>query len=748
VKRVLVVDDYEENLYLLEVLLQTQGYEVESAHNGAEALAKAQAAPPHLIVSDILMPVMDGFALCRAWKADETLKHVPFVFYTATYTDPRDEQLARDLGADAFIKKPAEPDAFLSEIVAVLSRAEGGELASTKAPDAAGENTLTQYSEALVRKLEQKMFQLERANEDLGREIAERRLAEEALRRQLALDELVKDLLAQTMSASAAELDDLISAAVERIAAFMDVDSAIVFQITEDLETWGATYGWAARGIESVAGTLKKVPIGTLQWVETEMMEGRTVCLNSVEDVPPPASDLRALWQKQNLTSALMVPLRGRGFSVKGCLALFAIRNRPRCGPEDIHCGEQLAEAIAGALGRKLMEESLRASDERLRQAQKMEAIGQLAGGIAHDFNNLLTAILGYSDLILADDTVSSSPDWVDALTEIRKATKRAAELTGQILAFSRRQALRPEVVSLNDAINEVRPLLERTLGENVTVEFELDAGLGRCEVDPHQLVSVLVNLAVNARDAMPQGGSLLVRTANVELDEEHCDWRTDCRPGSYVLLSAADTGTGMDEETQSHIFEPFFTTKDPGHGTGLGLSTVHGIVKQSGGHISVDSELGKGTTFRIYLPKSERPPQSPEPPPPVESRGLGGETILVVEDEESLRVLIRRALVGAGYKVLLTSTGVEALELTERDEHVDLVLTDLMLPGDVQGSVVAQRVHDSRPGLPVLYMSGYSAGSIPRARPRGGVVNYLDKPFTIADLTTKVRQVLDTRLS
>jgi signal transduction histidine kinase/DNA-binding response OmpR family regulator len=745
VKRVLVVDDHEENLYLLQVLLQSQGYQVELARNGAEALEKARQDPPNLVVSDILMPVMDGFTLCRAWKTHEILRSVPFIFYTATYTDPRDEQLALSLGADAFITKPSEPQVFLDAVLAVLSRAEAGELVSAGLSDGHGEESiLRQYNEALVRKLEKKMLELERANQELQREIDARRSAEESLRRQLALDELVRDLLAQTVSAKATELDALIDSAVERIATFMEVDSAIVFQAAGDLETWGATHSWAAPGIDSVADTLKEVPMGTLPWLEGEIREGRTVCLTSVDDLPARAADLRALWERQNLRSALMVPLRGRGSIVRGCLGLFVVRKRPCYGPEDIRRGEQLVEAVSSALERGLMEESLRARDEQLRQSQKMEAIGQLAGGIAHDFNNLLTAILGYSDLITADESVGIEQDGMAYVREIRKAAQRAAELTRQILAFSRRQTLRPEVVSLNESVDEVRPLLERTLGENVVLKFVLDPELGRCEVDPHQLLSVLMNLALNARDAMPRGGVLTIETANVELEDGYCDRHAECRPGSYVMLAVADTGVGMDKETQAHIFEPFFTTKDPSHGTGLGLSTVHGIVKQSGGHIFLYSEPGKGSVFKIYFPRTYKEVRPQVPSPVTVRRSVGGETILVVEDDELLANLIKRALTAAGYKVLFASRGEEALALVAGDQHMDLLLTDLILPGEIQGGLVIEKARESRPGLPVLCMSGYSRDFAEQMQMVEGITSHLDKPFTINALTAKVREVID----
>jgi two-component system, cell cycle sensor histidine kinase and response regulator CckA len=747
VKRVLIVDDHEENLYLLQVLLQSQGYAVDLACNGAEALEKAHAQRPDLIVSDILMPVMDGFALCRAWKADEQLKGVPFVFYTATYTDPRDERLAMELGADAFIVKPAEPDVLLALTADMLERAEAGQLTAANAVGGGEDATLKQYSEALVRKLEKKMLELERVNEELQRGICERQKTEEALRQQVVLDELVENVLSQTVSASPTELGAIIESALQSIAVFMHVDGALVFLASEDRKNWQPAYRWADSSAGALLEALKRVRVGVFPWVEKELREGRTICLRSLDDLPPQAADLRMILQRQHRHSALIVPLHGSGSLLQGCLVLAAVEERPGWQEQDVRHAEQLAKAVASALSRKYVEESLQASDERLRQAQKMEAIGQLAGGIAHDFNNLLTAILGYSDLILIeDDFTPMSKAGTEAIREIRNAAQRAAMLTRQILAFSRRQELRPEVISLNVVAAEVRPLLDRTLGEHVNLTFEFDAELGMCEVDPNQLASVLMNLAVNARDAMPQGGKLTVATSNIELDEEYCLQHGDCQPGAYVMLAVSDTGMGMDRETQARIFEPFFTTKDPGKGTGLGLSTVHGVVKQSGGHVFVYSELGSGTTFKIYLPRSEREPQPEASAPAVERQACGGETILVVEDEEMLRLVIQHVLEAEGYRVRLAGRGEEALALLGGEHLVQLLLTDLVLPGTIQGAEVVRRALEIKPGLAVLCMSGYSRNYASGAAMVDPAVSYLEKPFTGAGLIAKVRQVLDGR--
>jgi len=393
---------------------------------------------------------------------------------------------------------------------------------------------------------------------------------------------------------------------------------------------------------------------------------------------------------------------------------------------------------------RKAAEAAIRERDEQLQQSQKMEAVGQLAGGIAHDFNNLLTSIIGYSDLLLASERIPDSPDRQD-LEEIKRAAERAGSLTRQILAFSRRQALRPEVVSLNKVLTSTEPLLRRTLGEHIDLVSLQHPDLGSAEIDSHQFEQVLINLALNARDAMPSGGRLTLETANVELDEEYCRDHPEASPGTCVMLAVSDTGVGMDEATLERVFEPFFTTKAPGAGTGLGLAMVHGIVKQSGGNIFVYSELGQGTTFKIYLPRVEAGPTLQREEVPVSVATSGSETIMVVEDESSLRALVARVLGEAGYEVVSYGSADAAADALDGGEIIpDLLLTDVVLPGALQGKDLVEKTRASRPDLPILYMSGYTRNAIVHAGRLDEGVNFLEKPFTPEALARKVREVLD----
>jgi CheY-like chemotaxis protein len=361
-----------------------------------------------------------------------------------------------------------------------------------------------------------------------------------------------------------------------------------------------------------------------------------------------------------------------------------------------------------------------------------MEAIGRLAGGIAHDFNNLLTAIAGYSDFLIAG--VEDEELRADA-GEIRKAADRAAALTSQLLAFSRRQVLQPRVLDLNAAVRDMQMMLRRLIGEDVDLATILDPELGAVRADPSQVEQVIVNLVVNAREAMPGGGALTVETANVD-DREH---------GRCVALTITDTGVGLTTEERAKLFEPFFTTK--AGGTGLGLATVYGIVDQSGGRIDVDSELGVGTSFRIVLPRVDADVAAPRPAPRRETAVGGTETILLVEDEDIVRRLVAEILADAGYAVLEASDGNSALEVVRRHAgELDLLVTDVIMPG-ISGRDVAQAVSSLRPGLQVLYMSGYTDGAIAHHGVLEDGTAFLQKPFSAAELAEKVRGLLDSAI-
>jgi two-component system cell cycle sensor histidine kinase/response regulator CckA len=391
----------------------------------------------------------------------------------------------------------------------------------------------------------------------------------------------------------------------------------------------------------------------------------------------------------------------------------------------------------------KQAEETRAILEAQLLQAQKLESIGRLAGGIAHDFNNLLSAIIGFGEITKLDlppDNHCSS-----YVEEILKAADRGATLTKQLLAFSRKQILQPRVLNLNEVVVDLETMLQRLIGENIDLEVSLSPTLGNLKADPSQIEQVIVNLAVNARDAMPEGGKLTIETTNIDLDEVYTKQHKSVTPGPYVLLAVSDTGHGMQHDTLPHIFEPFYTNKEQGKGTGMGLATVYGIVKQSGGDIWVYSEPEKGSIFKIYLPRVEAAPEVEEKRVLPARELRGHETILLVEDEELVRTMLSEALRRYGYQVLEAAQGSEAMMfLTEYQSPVGLLLTDVVMP-EMSGQVLAERMVEINPELKVLFTSGYSDNAIVRHGILRSGVHFIQKPFTIVALLQKIREVLDS---
>jgi PAS domain S-box-containing protein len=381
-----------------------------------------------------------------------------------------------------------------------------------------------------------------------------------------------------------------------------------------------------------------------------------------------------------------------------------------------------------------------RTLEVQYQQAQKMEAVGRLAGGVAHDFNNLLTVILGNCELLLTD--IGADDARRSDIEEIQKAGRSAAGLTGRMLAFSRKQIIEPVLLDLNQTVADVRTMLGRLIGEDVTMQYELASEPAIVKADRGQMEQVVMNLAVNARDAMPKGGTLRVETANVELDESYAKTHLSVKPGKYVLLTVSDTGSGMTPEVQARLFEPFFTTKEVGKGTGLGLATVHGIVTRSGGSVDVYSEVGAGTSFKVYFPRAEAAKVVAEVPAPVKRPRAGTQTVLVVEDAEGLRELVTRLLKRLGYVVIVAANADEARRLFEENQSIDVLLTDVVMPG-ASGAELSRQLIELRPSLKVLYMSGYTDEAIVQHGVLNPGIALLNKPFTSETLGRKIREVL-----
>ena len=404
--------------------------------------------------------------------------------------------------------------------------------------------------------------------------------------------------------------------------------------------------------------------------------------------------------------------------------------------------GTLLYRTLRHAIERKQATEDKHRLEEQLRQAAKMEAVGRLAGGIAHDFNNLTAGILGYCEILLGQEDLA--PGLHADLSEIRRAAERAAGLTRQLLAFSRKQIIAPVVLDLNLTVQEAQRMLSRLIGEDVTLEWSPGHPLGRIKADPGQIAQILVNLAVNARDAMPNGGRLTIETQDVQFEAPLPGAFGEAWPGHWVMLAVSDTGCGMSRDVQEHIFEPFFTTKEQGKGTGLGLATVYGIVEQHGGFIKVASEPGLGATFKVYFPRVAAAPSLPAPAQPLAALPRGHETILLVEDEPMVRNLVRRILERLGYQVLEAAGPTEALAGHQhRLDQIALLLTDVIMPG-MNGRQLCERLRTLKPGLRTLFMSGYTQDAIAHHGVLEEGISFIPKPCAAEELARKVRQVLD----
>ncbi|MDR3580685.1 MAG: response regulator [Oryzomonas sp.] len=554
---ILVVDDIAENLYFLEVLLKGNGYEMRSAQNGAEALESARENPPDLIVSDILMPVMDGYALCREWLADEGLKHIPFIFYTATFTDKKDEALALNLGADRFVIKPQEPETLLGIIREVLDASSSDTLSdSADLPEYEGK-VLKEYNEALFRKLEKKMVDLERTNQELQQTLLEQKRLE-----------------------------------------------------------------------------------------------------------------------------------------------------------------------------------------EQLRQVQKLEALGRFSAGIAHDFNNILTVISGFGSMMQM--TMPANDPQRDRLDHILAAAERAKDLTRSLLTFCRKQEMKLSQLNLNDRIRNVEIFLRRIIGEDIKLIIALREEMLPIFADGGQIEQVLMNLATNARDAMPDGGILSIGTDIIEIDNVFIQMHGYGTLGRNAILTVADTGVGMDEETRQQIFDPFFTTKEIDKGTGLGLSIIYGIIQQHKGHISVYSEPGQGTTFRILLPFIEGKVSLQNGGVHHPSLQRGHETILVVDDDAAIREYLSMFLTSLGYRVLLAEDGQKAVEIFRNMlNDVDLVLIDVMMPNK-KGSEAAREIRNIREDIKIVFTSGYPYDLIHDQLLLEEGMQLLLKPLSPTELAKILRTRLD----
>ena len=517
-------------------------------------------------------------------------------------------------------------------------------------------------------------------------------------------------------------------------------DGLFISLYDKETKTRQATYCWAD---EAEFDPKDVQPIPVRDGMTGQAIKSGTVIINNDFQLHIQAREKPLIVGECTPTttpqSALAAPITVMGRTI-GCVEIQSYQ-LDAYRHEHATAMRMAANLAANAIENARLIEREQAKEEQLQQSQKMEAVGRLAGGIAHDFNNLLTAINGYSDLTLRK--LDPKSDLCGRIKEIRKAGERAASLTRQLLAFSRKQMLQPRVLDLNSVITEMHKMLHRLIGEDIVLQLALGNLLGQVKADPGQIEQILMNLAVNARDAMPQGGRLTIETRNVLLNQTHVNRQLVPQPGNYVMISVSDDGCGMDGETQAHIFEPFFTTKGVGKGTGLGLSTVYGIVKQSDGGIWVYSELGKGTAFNICFPRVDELSPAEESAASAEVPG-GDETILLVEDEDLVRALSKEMLEQYGYSVISASNGDEGVRICkEFAGPIDLMITDVVMP-HMSGRELAERIGILRPGMQVLYMSGFTDDAIVRHGLLDKDFAFIQKPFSPESLALKAREVLD----
>jgi PAS domain S-box-containing protein len=680
-QRILVVEDDAASRELLLYLLERSGYHVQSAAAGVEALELVRTSPPDLIISDILMSGIDGFELIRRLRADSASARIPVVLYSGAYHQEEAQQLLSTLGQVWGLEKPAEPRALLETIDQALNQPAPMESVD---PVAFSE----QHQRLVSEKLVQKVQALTAANLKL-----------EEARRQLEAEALVRGRLEQELRESESRLRQITACAPVGIFQLLPSGECVFAN-----DWWDATaglrpeecmgWGWA----QAIHPAEREAVVAALQKVlsESDSYQG----------------EFRLLTTRHETRWAIVrtVPLQG------------------------------LDGATTGHVGMLLDITKRRHLEEQLRQAQKLEAVGQLVAGVAHDFNNLLALIMGNTELALlrldADNAITPK------LMDVKSATEKAATVIRQLLMFSRQEINEPRRLDLNPAISIASHFLHRLIGENISIQLKLTEAPITVFIDPSHLEQVLMNLLINARDAMPEGGTVTIETSIVDLSSRPLAPDFSPPPGIYAMVSVTDTGHGMDAATRAHIFEPFFTTKERSKGTGLGLATVEGIVRQAGGQIAVYSEVDHGTTFKIFLPLSTGAPETSAEEEKEVAMGRG-ETILLVEDEAPLRKMVIQCLEESGYRVLKASDGIEAIAVGDKhDWKIDLLLSDAVMPR-LGGVNLLSQVAARYPAIQLMLMTGYTQDAkLHQGDLRS--VRVIQKPFTRAALLRKIRTALD----
>jgi signal transduction histidine kinase len=680
------VDDDSALIRTLSDILRLHGYDPTTAETGKEGLELAQSQSPALAVIDLRLPDMDGMELASKLHELSTLTEV--VVLTGNASVETAVQAMREHSVD-YMVKPVD----VKHLLTVAS--------------AASERFQRRRAEARLRESDEEF----------------RRSLEIRARQQAAVASLGNRAL------SMGSVNELLEEVVTLVARTLDLPYSSILERRSDGETLvhRATIGW------------KNVVVGqTTVVLSEETQAGYTYLRNQPALVTDLASEKRfsgtAILRDYNISSGITVVVPGPARPY-GVLEAHDSRRRDFT-QDDVHFMQAIAHVLGTALERHR-------SEAAFRQAQRLEAVGRLASGVAHDFNNMLTAIQGYGEMLRGN--FKAGDPMRDDVDEILGAAQRAAVLTKQLLAFSRQSVLQPRLVVMNDVVKGIHNMLARIVGTKVEFRTSLDPNLGLVKADPSQIEQVILNLCVNARDAMPDGGLLELATCNVDLDAEGAREVGVEKPGAYVMIAVTDAGFGMDAETKVRIFEPFFSTKPAEKGTGLGLATVYGIVKQSGGDIWVYSEVGRGTTFKVFLPRIDEP--LADEVAATAQRGAaprGAETVLLADDEAPILKVAKRILEGAGYTVIAASDGAEAVKVAAAHKGtIDLLVTDMVMP-HLGGRQVADKLRAERPGLRVLYLSGYTDTAAARQGLMEPGAEFLQKPFATDSLVRRVREVLD----
>jgi PAS domain S-box-containing protein len=857
---IVIAEDSPTQAQELAILLEEQGFRVLHGRNGAEALALAKSERPDLIISDVMMPEMDGYTFCRTMKGDAVLAQIPFILVT-TLSSPHDVFRGLDVGADNFIIKPYDQDLLLSRIRYILTNRDlrkSGKLQVGIEIELSGQRhfitaerqqildlLISTYEQAvrLNEALEQRQKELARSYDTinalygiadgLNRCRSEAEVVASAIEGGMALpgvragwvflksyegyrlaasNGIAPHVLGDDLTCGDCQCQRLVNSGrmnemaeiveCERLARATDADGlryhATVALVSDDkpvgiLNLVGSEERMfsdeALRTLSGVGSQIvvalerarlhesleRKVQERTAKLrAEVEKRKQTNETLATILDstpVPTVTEDVNGIVLSWNRAAETVFghaaddvigkenPLRDPLLSDQGveAHALGAGDVIRDLGTKRSHKNGSLVDVqlssspLFGAgreiRGRVSVLEDLRERkriEEQLRHAQKMEAIGNLTGGIAHDFNNLLTIVIG--NIELHTRLMKNNPEGAELLEGALSACLRGADLTRQLLAFGRRQTLKPEMVEVNRLIRGMVKLLGRTIGEQVRIELIEGSGLWSVVIDAAQLDSAIVNLSVNARDAMPGGGRLTIETANVHVDDSFSMTHPGLKPGDYVVISVTDTGAGMPSDVMARIFEPFFTTKEMNKGTGLGLSMVYGFVKQSGGHVTVYSEVGTGTTFRLYLPRATSLVVGPAKTaaPLDRRRSSGSERILVVEDNEAVKLMVSRQLMGFGYRVTTASNAQQALEIIARGDAVDAVFSDVVMPGEMSGIQLASEVANRWPKIKVLLTSGFPESALNQAK--GELrARILSKPYRAEDLARGILELLES---